>query len=239
MKLENFTVDNYLRREFKFWKTLRKVYLEERPRDKVLDGLLKRLKDKDILDLATKRFESMACIIKLFERRHLAKITKLVNKRLGADFDDHDLLDLEAIKKWKKPGSAPGSTIAFGFIEVVTAIVQAVIIVATQASDEDEDTVTITPVGPIQQDLVAADARLSCEEVGTLDYSAWTTYLLLMQSKEDTANYVLALICASCANLSTLAQAYNFDWELMVPDDITWLGAFFVFAKIEECGLPT
>lgn len=239
MRLENFTVDNYLRREFKFWKTLRKVYFEELPKDKVLEDLIERPRDIDILDLATKRFKSLTCIIKLLEPRHLAQITKLVNRRLDAGFDDRDLLDLTAIKKWKKSGSSPGSTMAFGFIEVVVAIIVAVIIVETQSSDEDDDTITITPVGPLKQDLIAADARLSCEEIGSLNYSTWATYLLLMQSKEDTTNYVLALICASCANLTTLAQAYNFDWELMAPDDITWLGAFFLFAKIGECGLPT
>lgn len=237
MRIENATVDGYLREEFKFWKSLRRVYLRERHPDTVLDPVFERTNHERVLARAERRFNSLALLMNLFESRHMATITKRVNKRMDADLEPDDLRNLDRLKKKANPPEGASElAMLFGWVEIVTVIVAAAIVAIIYASEEDDD-VSITHVGPIKQNLIAEGARLTCAEIGELDYAAWLTYYVLMGSKGDSSNQILTLTCGSCANLSVLAEAHGYDYSGLLPEDTTWLGAFLFGAKLDECGL--
>jgi hypothetical protein len=108
MTWERFSLDSYLNRELRFWKSLKAVYVNRGGKNKVLQEMRQRFKEKDLIALAEKRFNSTAAIVRLFKPKYRELITQRVNKEIGAKL--RDALDLEEIKRWQ--GTAPPGTAA-------------------------------------------------------------------------------------------------------------------------------
>lgn len=239
MTWQRYTLESYLNRELRFWKSLKAVYINRGGADKVLRKLRQRFKDERIMEFAAKHFRSMALIVRLFKPEYVELITKRVNEEFGTDF--HDALDLKSIQEWQ-PEDHPASSLAFGWIEIAIAVVIIVIVIVAEANDNDgageDDTVIVTVGTEALKNLVEESAYLECEEIASLDYGAWTTYLLMIQLRSNVSQYIVALVCGSCNNLRTLVESFNHNHELILPDGISWLGALFYAARLEECGIP-
>jgi len=239
MTWESYSLDNYLNRELRFWKSLKAALINKGGKDKVLQAALKRYDDKKIQALAEGRFRSMALLLKLLKPKYRKLITDRVNKELGSNFKD--ALDLREIKKWQPTGAA--GTLAWGWVAVAVAIAIVIIVIIAESNDnngvQEDDTVIVTVGTAAISKLVETNTFLECEEIAELNYSSWATYLLMVQSRPDASGqYLTGLVCADCANLRTLVESFNSDHQLILPDDITWLGAFLYAAKLEECGIP-
>ncbi len=235
MNLEKYNFENYLRKEYKFWKSMRAVYLGEKSKNSVIINLKKRFEEKFIIDMAKKRLNNLITLIKLFKEKYKKLIIERINKKLE--------LDLKEIEDLEKIPPSPGTGLySWGWVEV--AIVAAIIIIVLVAEyydnngEGEDDTVIIIVSTEALQELVAEEAYLECEEIMNMNYSSWTTYLVMVQCRNNTVEYMKALMCAGCGNLRTIVESFNHDHQLILPEGLHW-GLYFLYAaRLEECGIP-
>lgn len=228
------SIETYLNRELRYWKSLKIVYVNKGEGNKILKAVQPRFKDEDILSHAEKRFKNMATVVGLFKPEYLKQITERVNKELGANFSN--ALDINEIKRWQAPGH-PGASLMW--LEWVVIVIIVIIVIVAEANDNngagEDDTVIVTVGTQALASLVEEDAYLECDEIETLNYSSWATYLLMVQIRKNTGEYMKALICANCASLRTLVESFNYQHESYLPDEVSWLAYFLYAAKLDEC----
>ncbi len=235
MNLEKYNFDNYLRKEYKFWKSMRAVYLGEKSKNSVNINLKKRFEEKFIIDMAKKRLNNLITLIKLFKEKYKTRILERINKKVGLELEN--VIDLGKI-----PPSSGIGPYSWGWVEVAVVVIIIIIVVVAEANDNngegEDDTVIITVGTEALQELVAEEAYLTCEEIMDMNYPSWTTYLVMVQCRNNTGEYMKALICAECNNLKTFVESFNYDHQLILPDDLHWVNYFLYAARLEECGIP-
>jgi hypothetical protein len=241
MNRDRFSLDSYFNRELRFWKSMKAVYVNKGRTSTTLKDIRGRFTDKEVGRLADARFKSMATLVRLFKPKYRDQITKRVNKELGADLKD--ALDLTDILRWRKQVAPPGASLAYDWIPVAVAIVIIIIVIIAESNDnngvQEDDTVIVTVGTGALSELVEKSTFLTCQEIEALNYNTWATYLNIARDMDSTGTeYLKALICASCPNLRVYVESYQYNFELLLPDSITWLGAFFFVAKLDECGIP-
>ncbi len=185
--------------------------------------------------MAKKRLNNLITLIKLFKDKYKKRIIDRINKKLDLDFDD--ILDLGKIIP-----TSPGSGLySWDWVGVVVVVIIIIIVVLAEANDnngEGEDDTLIIIVGTeALQELVAEDTYLTCDEIMNMNYPSWATYLVIAQCRNNTGEYMKALICAKCNNLRTLLESFNYDHQLILPEDLHWVNYFLYAARLEECGI--
>ncbi len=150
--------------------------------------------------MAKKRLNNLITLIKLFKDKYKKQIIERINKKLELELDD--IIDLGKIPP--SPGVGPYS---WGWVEVVVVVVIIIIVIVAERSDNngegEDDTVIITVGTEALQELVAVDAYLTCDEIMNMNYPSWATYLVIVQCRNNTEEYMKALMCADCNNLRT------------------------------------
>ena len=183
--------------------------------------------------MAKKRLRNLITLIKLFKDKYKKRIIERINKKLELELDD--IIDLGKIPTFSGAG-------LYSWVEWVVVVVIIIIVVAAEASDNDgegeDDTVIITVGTEALQELVAEEAYLTCDEIMTMNYPSWATYLVMVQCRNNIGEYMKALICAECNNLRTFVESFNYDHQLILPEDLHWVNYFLYAARLEECGIP-
>jgi hypothetical protein len=243
MAWERHTLNNYLYGEFRFWKSLKAVYVNGGSKDKTLLVLKKRFADDKVEKMAEARFRSMAALFRVFKKEHLDAIRDRVNKELGSTFKDP--FNWDEIRQFK-PKPQPGrGGLAYGWDVVIAIAVVIVVIAIAYAAEkndnngvQEDDTLIVTVGSEALAQLVETASYLKCEEILNLNYATWTTYLLMVKTVGDSAHYAEALICAPCANLQALCTSFGYRHDLIMPPDVTWLAWFLYAARLSECNIP-
>ena len=74
MNLEKYNFENYLQKEYKFWKSTRAVYLGEKSKNDIIINLKKRFDKKFILEMAKKQLNNLITLINLFKDKYKTRI---------------------------------------------------------------------------------------------------------------------------------------------------------------------
>lgn len=237
MSWEQFTVKSYLEGELQFWESVGTVKRIKEDEDAILKGLNKRFNNKANIAVADKRFNSLLVILKLIKPNYLESIKRKLIKQFGSKYKNVFNMFQEKMSKAKN-----SKGLGFDWIEVggiAVTIITTTIAELESKKDDNWEQGDNSPPDIIEytalRKLIEKNAYLSCDEIEYLNYESWTTYLFMAKAMGNFGEYVKTLVCSRCSNLERLPEDFDYDYNLILPKEISFLGASIFASKLEKC----